>query len=763
MASFHDAHKGYSSGDLWQDSALNAARLMEKFLHQEEQNLPLSELLSGSVPDYDRNGPSSQYLVTEAACDSLETVPSSTEGVLRVGSLRGTSFMYKFAGKKLWLWDVCDKSGVRSCSFIPSRFEIVAVGIAESRDPACEFWLIVATVFDVSLFYFNPDAISEDAVPVLSGYVAGTGGAHICAISDANASKRIFLGGHDGSVFELVYTSASQPKSLWTSLGFSSDRRCYLSVLSRPLSATLPPFLQTIASYISSTGKIRALQVCASRNLLFVISNECHLTVYSLATSGSVAELSEYTIGESIKSAYKATPSASDFTGSTQVVEIIPSSPQVGGEVVCVLVTRSGARVFVRSGRSGYGVSVVGAVNQLAVLTVRVPPVELVVDSAVSPDSGRSVVMTGSTIAVVAPDESSVLQKQAHSGSQTGKFRERFDVVPIVGKLVAGLLVDTKPTLQMTDLKEGLLSISAEPLVGGPVGSWRFIAVSTERELSLSPLTVSEQLNELVKSQNLYAVRDFSIQYRPEHLAALLVGMLVSAGSGAVLVSKSSSFTDSVSVESTVEKLLFSTETASALALIDAPGLAGPASGAREMGPLGGVLQTETQNISARTKGAAILVSRLLRPLWFAKAFCVETHAGEAGAEYVVVKPALGSAARQFVSNLLRPVVQALTQFRFQLGEFGESKLIEGFIVLLNAVVEAMDLMRLVETGQLNKRRSEETAIVDDTAVVAGIDSLLVRDLAISAGQGEPVLMALLSRAGIDMALARKHCPLIVT
>lgn len=47
MVYYEAANRGsYSTGELWHDSAVNAARMVEKYIHQEEQNLQLSEMLS---------------------------------------------------------------------------------------------------------------------------------------------------------------------------------------------------------------------------------------------------------------------------------------------------------------------------------------------------------------------------------------------------------------------------------------------------------------------------------------------------------------------------------------------------------------------------------------------------------------------------------------------------------------------------------------------------------------------------------------------
>jgi hypothetical protein len=763
---------GMSSGDLWQDSAVSAARLIEKYIHQEEQNLQLSECLTGGVTDYDRSGPNSQYIITEASCDSLSTVSSGRSAEL-VGTLKGTSFMYRSYGTTLKLWDVLDKSGDRSCKLPSTRYDITAVGIAESRDKTSHFLLVIATMFDVSLFYFNPDTLSDESPPTLSGYVATTGGVSITSICTANPTKRIFLGAEDGSVYELVYNQdACSNKISWP--WWEDGRRCFLSVIYRPLiSATLPPLFHSIASYVFplSQGRVSKIEVDPCRQLLFVVSGKCSLSVYNMTARSLVGELSEYQLNDSLRSAFKASGNSflSEPPRGDEIIEVIPSNPHVGGDVICVLVTRRGARIFIKGNHYSAVVPKTTLackscdklrhyasypVTSISVFTVRVPPTDLSIDFAVSPDAGRTIAMAsqdnrGSGIAIYRPDESSIIQRQSNTTDRGVKFRERFDMIPVVGGPINSLMLLRDPS----NVSDYLASVSSDSLLGNFSGSWRLVAVAAERELTVSPMTTSEQLLELVKSQNLYSIRDFSLQWRPEHLSSLLFELL----SATEAVARKGQ--DAANAIETIERILFSPETASALGLIDSPGLGqSPQPSGIPFGPLGSVVQSQAQNISPRTRGIAIYLSRVLRPIWFQKSFLIETIISGNG---VVVKPGVTSAQRQHMMMLLRPATVALNQYRHQLiYSSEESKIIEGFMVLLNAMGEAMELLRLFETGQLNIGRHNSNSSVATIDLLEGMDSLVVRDLAMSAGVGEPVLIELLKLQ--DLTMARKHCPLII-
>jgi hypothetical protein len=759
---------------------VSAARFVEKYIHQEEQCLQTSELLLGGATDYDRTGPTGQYVVTESSSDVLTSDSLLRQPGRSVGMLIGTTCMYRLRGNTLYITDILDKSGSRSCKLPPMRYDITAVGISESRDPVTRFFLIIATACDVSLFYFNPDDISEERTPTLSGYVAPTGGMSITAISGINASKRIYLGAEDGSVYELVYNLKNNSGPAWP---WEDRRRCYLSVLYRPLiSAALPPFFQSIAGSIFpiSNGQVSTLHVDPCRQLVFVVSGKCTLSVYSIVDNSSVGEISEYTISESIRSAYRAGGHSFGTTDIEEIVQVIPSNPHIGGDVLCVLISRKGARVFVKGIRYSGTVlaepkckscdkfkhySTPSRVSSISILSVRLPPTDIIVDFAVSPDSGRTIAMgiqdtRGSGIAIVRPDESSVVQRQS-SSDRSAKFRERFEIVPVSGGRIGLLALVLDEVRSATKLGfspvEYLASVSSDCLQGALIGSYRLLAITSEKETVVSPMTASEQLMELVKSENLYSIRDFSIQWRPEQLTALLAEILASGPLPHA-------------VEDTIEKILFAPETASALGLVDAPGLGhSPQPSSLGFGPLGSVVQTQAQNISPRTKGLALFLSRVLRPVWFHKAFVIQAVNGE---DMVVIKPGLNSTQRQYVSLLLKPVTAMVDRYRHQFANLSseESKIVEGLLVLLNAMTETLELLRLFETGQLNAayRRREDKQSSPNACVadlLEGVDALFVRDVAMSAGVGDPVLVELLTRSKdstVDLAMAKKHCPLIV-
>jgi hypothetical protein len=123
---------------------------------------------------------------------------------------------------------------------------------------------------------------------------------------------------------------------------------------------------------------------------------------------------------------------------------------------------------------------------------------------------------------------------------------------------------------------------------------------------------------------------------------------------------------------------------------------------------------------------------------------------------------------RQYMLTLIGPVSGSLQRYRHELtlgANSDESKIVEGFTVILNAVTESMELMRLVETGQLSLRKSSQPVDLGDVAnVLIGMDQILVRDLVMSAGIGESGLVEFLTtfKDLIDVGTARKHCPLIV-
>jgi hypothetical protein len=137
----------------------------------------------------------------------------------------------------------------------------------------------------------------------------------------------------------------------------------------------------------------------------------------------------------------------------------------------------------------------------------------------------------------------------------------------------------------------------------------------------------------------------------------------------------------------------------------------------------------------------------------------------------MAVHPVLTSAQRHYILSLMKPVVELLTNYRHQLSQVAvgpasslagtEVKVIEGFLVVASAIVECMELFRIVESGQLTSG-SRGAATITEIDLLNGLDSLLLRDVVLSAGVGNDYLVNFLSgREGIDASVLRKHCPII--
>ena len=746
MVGYHEGTKGVSSGLLWQDSAVCAARLIEKYVAQEEQLIQLSDLHSTNIAEYDRSTGSTQLVVCDAVVDSV-SVNADLSKIQHVGSLPGTSCLWQSVENNLRIWDSLDNSGLRATKFTASVHPIVCVGIAESRDSVSPSLLVVATTWDVSLFYFDPEAVCESSPPVLTGFVTATGGLHITSISTPSRLKRIFLGTSDGSVLELNYRLTPEKKSIFRSL-LSRDRRCYLSIILRPLASMLPAGLQGVVRLIlGESSSIKSVAADACRNLLFAIS-ENNLRVFDLSkpagtTPALLCDLPEYAIRTAVGGAF-------------ELVEVIASNPHVGGEVVCVLVTRSGGRIFVRSDKSGWNYAISPTVqtsacmhcrtvpaqlSSVSVLSVKAPDrhPQLSVQRAYSPDSGRTIVLVASTgLAVVRPDESCIAQRQ-NAMMTTASFqsyfqiREKFDFMPTPNLLLAALVPEppVASTLQVLIPSDALLPTSTNVL-GTASGGWSLVTISSEgRRQQVSIPTSCEYL--VGNLRNMHAVREISLAWKPEQLAGQFFEILL--------------HTEVPELTNQVSQLLFSHETATALGLIDLPNFDAPASANLLGGP------AQTQQVSSRSRGLAILLGRILRPVWLLKAFRIQVVGN-----VVSLRPALSASQRAYFSHhLLGPTVALLAHHRPQLASSSESRVVEGFTVLVNALVEAMELFRLLETGQLT---AKEIPQLSSPALLTGLSQLLVRDIVLSAGVGEPLLLELL--AGMDTRLVRKHCPLLV-
>ena len=786
----HSAPKPISSGTLWQEGAVAASRLVEKYMCQEEQLLHLSDLYQTSHTDYDRNGTSTQLLVTEATNDAGTLAVDSNE-ICFEGSLTGTTFLWRSVGNRMYLWDNADKSHTRTCQLTPNQQPITAVGIAKvpasfSQPISSKHFLIVATVSSVSLYYFDPDTVSPESPPVLSGYVAPTGGTIVCCIGYPTKSGRIFLGATDGSVFEFIYTKQS---SSAVSFFGVTQRRCYLSIITRPWGAWLGPIRSLFGlTRVSGNDKVLSISVDACRGLLYVLKR-CGVEVYNLDSNlMQQCDLSSYLVSESVRSAQRS--SSVEVLAQDDLVELIPSNPHIGGEIFFVIVTRSGARVFVKRGGTGlWSTSANIATTEckfcqpsqltkptsLSIACVKLPErhPQLNVVSAHSPNGGRTMFMVSSNkvpsgIVVVRPEESWVVGKQH---GLTSSLRERYDFVPLGSAEVKYTALVASPyaplPLQEVSPSDALHSVALDDLRIRP-GSELVVITSDSREVVVRVPRAAEVIVDFLSSidrTNLHAARDVSMQYGSDQFSAQLFSILTDLTTW----SNGHQFhDDSVNRASPqvsaymIERILFDVETASAMGFVESGGgHRGWASSEQTHSHqlLGSVVHSTSQNISSRTRGLALWLSRLVRPIWLAKAFKLELS----GSRIMTIRPILSCTQRAFIVSIIKPFVDLMTTYRQQLlsGTYQyESKILDGMMVLGNAVLECMEMLRLFETGQLTPQGILATPDIGPNAFT-NIDTLCIRDIVLSVGVGNELLMDLV--AVLDgKGVLRKHCPLLV-
>lgn len=785
----HPGPKALSSGTLWQEGAVSASRLMEKYMSQEEQLLHLSDLYQISHADYDRNGTSTQLLVTESSNDA-GTLSVDPNEILFEGSLVGTTFLWRSVGNRLYLWDNADKSHTRSCQLTPNQQPITAVSIAKipvsvQSNCSSKQWLIVATVSSVSLYYFDPDTVSPESPPVLSGYVAPTGGTIISCIGYPTKSGRIFLGGTDGSVFEFIYIN--QPPSAVSLFGVT-QRRCYLFIITKPWGAWLGPIRSLLGlNKVSGNDKVLSMSVDGCRGLLYVLKR-CGVEIYNLDSLMLQCDLSAYSVGESIRSAQRSS-SVDVQLAHDQLVDLIPSNPHIGGDVFFVLVTRSGARVFVKRGGAGLSglwsssltistdckfcqPSQLTKPTSVSIACVKLPErhPQLNIVSAYSPNGGRCVFMVSSQtnnipsgIVVVRPEESVVVGRQ--QGLPTTSLRERYDFVPLGSVDVKyTALVPSPPVpvlIEHLSPSDALYSVAVDDLRIRKE-SELVVVTSDAREIGIRVPRVSEIIVDFLSSigTNLIAARDGSMQYGGDQFAAQLFSIL----SDLMITTSSHQFSDDAANRIfQVERILFDPETATAMGFVESTigsrrWTSGPSEQQAQSSHqlLGSVVHSTSQTISNRTRGLALWLSRLVRPIWIAKAFKLEFSANSV----MTVRPILSSTQRTYIVSVIKPFVDLMTTYRQQLLSLQhESKILDGLMVLGNAILECMEMFRLFETGQLTPQGIVSTTIAP--AVFANIDTLCVRDIVLSVGVGNELLMDLV--AVLDgQGVLRKHCPLLV-
>lgn len=481
----------------------------------------------------------------------------------------------------------------------------------------------------------------------------------------------------------------------------------------------------------------------ACRGLMYVLRGDNSVQVFSVSEKiYHVCDLPSYTVNSAVFAAIRAAGLEARITSSDDLVALIASSPHVGGEVLFVGITRTGTRVFVRA----TGADRTGPTNihSVSILSVKVPDRHpaLTIESALSYDSGRSIFMIASNgVVSVRPDEASVVAR--HNSKILP--RERFDFVPLAGVVRFATLVPDQSgapaELFEKTLAPGLLSVSTDDL--GTVNRKRLIVLSSEgREMVVTIPRASELVVSVLVSKNLHAIRDLSIQFGSDQLAGILFSVLSTLKGDPT----------SGDFNQLVERIMFSQDTATALGFVDIGAGSGFGIPAQSTNPLGAVMQTVGSNVSARTKGLALFISRLVRPIWFMKAFKLEIKA-----DILLVKPVLTSTQRHYMQSLFEPVNQMVTQYRYQLGtDMSETKLVEGFVVLVTSILECMELMRIIESGQLTLRGDDVPAIEVPVELLNEVDNIQMRDLLSGTAAG-----ATLEQLFSDMSVVRKHCSLI--
>ena len=836
-------HKQLSAGSLWQEGAVSASRWVEKYMTQEEQLLHLSDLYQTSHSEYDRNGVSAQLLIRESVNDA-GNAPSDNADGQREGCVTGTTFLWRATGGKLYLWDNADKSHIRSCTLTMGDQAVTAVALAfvpssEEMVNSSKYWLVVSTTANVSLFYFNPNTISQETPPVLSGYVSPTGGTIISSICRPNSCGRIFLGGTDGSVLEFVYRNhlPSTISVVSQFLGIT-HRRSYLSIITRPWGYFLRPLRSLFGlNQISTDNRVLSINVDTCRGLVYVLK-KCGVEVLDLDTLTVRCDMSAYAIAESVRSAHRAASSVPDSVASNDrdiLVELLPANPHVGGDILFVLVTRSGARVFVKRG-AGFslynGPAVVNSAckschlmsttasqttiltkpNALSVACVKLPErhPHLNIVAAFSGNSGRCIFMVSSQsngspsgIVVVRPDEAAIVAKQqlhmSNASSHSQVVRERYDFVPLgsaVDIKFANLVLSKSCPLTVEHLapSDGLYSIAVDDLRISSSSELVVITSPDARQVSVRVPRMAEIVVDALSSisnNNVIAARDICMYLGADQFAAQLSSILMELSSphSTTMSSSSSHYaaTDVAAYRPLIEQILFDFHTATALGLVDNGasssnfGHSFPGNPNPMMNQLLGSAvhgggrhhNSSTPNVSMRTRGLAILLSRLLRPIWLAKLFKLDYRTMAQDSRIMTIKPVLSSTQRTYVCLVIKPFLDMLSTYRQSLvaGQSqNEIKIIEGLIVVSSGVVECMEMLRLFESGQL-----QESASAGVTSQGVGyetfnnLSNLSVRDIVLSIGDSGSttataaglIVNEFMSTAQLDATVLRKHCSLL--
>ena len=233
---------------------------------------------------------------------------------------------------------------------VPIEFQttdqsIVAAGVFKPRakvfQPAVQHVMVLCTTTEIVFVgVCHTGAIFEEIqLETLGQYRVATDNVSMISVA-ASADGRVFLGGADGNLYEILYNA----KDTWR------QKKCVKVCRTKGIRAFLPSFIPS--SLMGSPQPIVQIVVDDARHVLYTRSESSVLTVFDLGAGGSdppakVAETADFAVDASRALGGREVfgRGAGDKKGA-RVVHISVVPPSVSRRIHLLTVTADGRRVY---------------------------------------------------------------------------------------------------------------------------------------------------------------------------------------------------------------------------------------------------------------------------------------------------------------------------------------------------------------------------------------------------------------------------------
>lgn len=178
---------------------------------------------------------------------------------------------------KLYIWDYLNNNDI--VCFDSLENIIVSVGMVEVKKDIFRddilYLLVVCSCVEIVLLgiSFEDKNVNKEMNLHNSPFSVSSNNVSMICV-DGNKSGRIFLGGNDGNIYELLYENKNSSSLSY----FGVSKQCELINLTYSYLSILPPFL----SFSHKSDIIIKIVVDKDRNLLYCLSNKSVIWLYDL-------------------------------------------------------------------------------------------------------------------------------------------------------------------------------------------------------------------------------------------------------------------------------------------------------------------------------------------------------------------------------------------------------------------------------------------------------------------------------------------------